>query len=103
LLWLREQTLVAQPWDAARLRFTGDPEPVLVLPAAYGTLANHVSVSRNGVLVSESSGLKQMQTAWVSREGAILSRAGEPDFYSSLKLSPDGRRVVLTRGSLLQP
>jgi Tol biopolymer transport system component len=102
LLWLREQTVVAQPWDAERLRFTGDPEPVFVLPAAYGQLANQVSVSRN-VLVSESSGLKQMQAAWLNREGATLARAGEPDFYSFPNLSPDGRRVVLTRGGPLQP
>lgn len=96
LLFLRGQTLMAQPFDAQRLALTGTPgsiaEHVLI-----NSTSNHpvFSASQNGTLVyqmgSEQGGWRLL---WFSRDGKQIGSLGDVDRYFDPAISPDGTRVA---------
>jgi hypothetical protein len=97
LLWLRGTTLLAQQLDVSRLQLEGEPYPVAD-PVAnlFGLIA--ASVSPNGLLLySAVTPLKQF--TWVDRAGKKLATVGEPLDTGPYRLSPDGRRLAMTRAS----
>jgi serine/threonine protein kinase len=100
LLWMRDLTLVAQPFDASRLRVVGDPVLVVEAVAANRTtdFMNAGFGSSSNGLLAYWSGVKgdQQQLIWMTREGARevlmdVGRHGDP------QVSPDGERVALER------
>jgi serine/threonine protein kinase len=99
LLWMRDSTLVAQPFDASRLAVVSDPVPVAESVGANrpSTFMNAgFGISSNGLLGYWSAITGANQLIWMTREGAreILmdfGRGGDPHF------SPDGQRLVLER------
>jgi Tol biopolymer transport system component/predicted Ser/Thr protein kinase len=99
LLWVRANTLMAQPFDPTRMLLSGKALPV---PGAgvVGTLgyANYpsFSVSHNGTIANDSES-NQYQPAWFDRSGAILSSLGQPERYAALRIAPDGQRAALMR------
>ena len=99
LLFMREKTLMAQPFDARSLKTTGDPSPVAeqvdYLP---GSIQGQFSVSQTGVLVYNSGGgsLKS-QITWFDRSGKALGTVGPPSVMQSPAISPDGSTVVVDR------
>jgi Tol biopolymer transport system component len=99
LLYQRDGTLMAQPFDAAALQFKGEAFPVaeqVQVNPSQGRVA--FDVSGNGVLVYRSSGgVLNTQLAWFDRGGKELSRIGEPGGYVSPKLSPDEKQVAVYR------
>jgi len=99
LLFARENSLVAQPFNAARLQMTGDLFPVA--EQINLTNLNHadLSVSLNGTLgyLTGGSGA-QNRLAWFDRDGKQLAMIGKPDPYTNLALSPDEKRVAVQRG-----
>ncbi|HUD98968.1 MAG TPA: winged helix-turn-helix domain-containing protein [Bryobacteraceae bacterium] len=99
LLWLRGGTLVAQDFDAATLKLSGEPHPVADPVTRIGTTGQmQVSISATGILLyNSSSPLRQFR--WVDRTGKPRGPVGEPAFSAFFHLSPDGRRIVVARGS----
>ena len=95
LVFPRENTLLAQPFDVRGLRTTGDAVPVGE-NVALGQASGDFSVSDNGVLAyrSQSSG-ENARVLAVDRRGVTLSEPAPPGKYSELSLSPDGRRLAL--------
>jgi serine/threonine protein kinase len=95
LLFLRDQTIMAQPFDSKRLELIGEPLPVAgQVVSAYGFWFH--SASTNGVLVYRSGGaLEKSQLTWFDRQGKILGTAGERGMYGGLALSPDGSRAAV--------
>jgi Tol biopolymer transport system component len=96
LLFVRDGTLMAQPFDAAKLATTGDAVPVAE-QVAYTALPTpaQFSVSQNGVLVYRSgSAGGNSQLTWFDRQGKNLGTIGNPGLYGSLAISPDGSRVA---------
>lgn len=99
LLYIRGGSLMAQAFDADRLRTTGDPFTVAkqagFLP---GSLQGQFAASQTGVL-SFYSGINPLlsQLTWVNREGKILETMGEPDVMQAPALSPDGTTIVVDR------
>ena len=99
LLFLREATLMAQPFDAAALALKGEPRPIAeqVGFTIYGL--GKFTVSDNGGLAY--SGGADTQTGapahltWYDRKGKNLGTIGEPGTYRTLALSPDGSRVAV--------
>ena len=94
LLHVTEETLVAQPFDAKRLEFTGEP-----IPLAEDIRVNNwgdatFSASRNGVLVYRPLGEDEEHLIWVDREGRVEEALGDPASYDGLSVAPDGRIVV---------
>ena len=96
LLFLRQTTLMAQPFDPRRLDVTGEPVPLaeLVGQSANGGM---FSASQGGVLVYGRSEEQQRQPAWFGRDGKPLGTVGPAGPFAHLQLSPDGKRVALTR------
>jgi Tol biopolymer transport system component len=100
LLFLREEAIMAQPFDARRLKLSG--EPVRVVEESIGTYLDYIlfSVSANGILAYQSSGTRTSQPTWFDRQGKVLSTVGEPGPYLTLALSPDATRALVSKRSL---
>lgn len=99
LLYVKDGTLLARPFDADKAEFTGEPVPVAENVSAGGVnFQGRYSVSRNGILtywVAASSTIRRL--AWVDRSGVELEQIGEPGTYSYCALSPDGKRLIVTQ------
>ena len=94
LLYVSQGALVAQPFDAAKLKVTGDPTIVAEHVADVGE--NHefdFSVSDDGVLAYQT-GSANSQFVWFDRTGKKLEAVAVPDNYSSIAISADGRRAA---------
>jgi serine/threonine protein kinase len=104
LLFVKDDALMAQPFDATSLELSGEPVPVLdqlalfkiAQPAPYAIY----SVSANGVLAWRPRStplLESKQLTWFNRSGEKLGTLGEPAVYFAPTLSPDERSVAVCR------
>jgi Tol biopolymer transport system component len=96
LLYLRERILVARPFDAQRLDFTGEP---FVIAEGVQTIAGAArgvfSAGDSGTLVYQQGGSDSIsRLAWFDREGRIAGNLGDPGTAYTLSISPDGSRVA---------
>jgi eukaryotic-like serine/threonine-protein kinase len=98
LLFLtNDGTLMAQPFDARRLKLTGEPIPVAQQVGRFRD-GGFFSASANGILVYRTGSTgAPTELTWLDRQGKILGRAGEPGDYLFPALSPDGTRAVVYR------
>jgi Tol biopolymer transport system component len=99
LLFLRETTLMAQPFDARRLVLTGDAFPIAenILTGVTTNPTGVFSVSENGVLVYQTgTATAGDQLLWLDRAGKQMGVLGDPALYSDLELSPDGKRASVS-------
>jgi Tol biopolymer transport system component len=103
LLFLRDDALLAQTFDANKLEMTGEPLPIVEKVRTscevnsngncdYG----YFSASANGVLAYVSGGNLERQLTWFDRQGKIVGVVGEKDRYTQLVLSRDGTTVGVT-------
>jgi len=98
VLFVRERTLLARPFDLARLEFTGDAVPVAerIFYAPNGLAA--FEVSNGGELiyrVGEGPAAGSSELVWFDRNGVKSEPVGEPTNSTRVELSRDGRRVAL--------
>jgi Tol biopolymer transport system component len=96
LIFVRDGSLLAQPFDAKALRVTGDPIPVsddVWFHRATGNAA--FSVSENGTL-AYAAGSPPSRLAWRDRSGHEIGTVGGPAVFNSPRLSPDGTRVAVS-------
>ena len=103
LLFLRDATLMAQPFDARTMRLTGDPVPI-----ADG-IANNTSNGRTALSVSDAgvlayrtgitAGVARSVLVWRDRSGRRLASVGAPADYVEAQLSPDARTVAVLIGN----
>ena len=95
LVFIRDQTLMAHPFDLDRLELTGEAFPV-----AQGVRGPRpsFSISMNGSLayLAVAVGLES-QLAWFDRTGRQRSEASPTGEYTRMHLSPDGKQVVFDR------
>jgi len=97
LLFVRDGTWLAQPFDADRLQLKGDPTPIaegVQFGSPYGGAA--VSASQNGVLAYRLAANAQLKLVWVDRKGGEQPLSTPPHNYRNPRLSPDGQRVSIT-------
>lgn len=94
LLFVRDQTLMAQHFDPAKLEMSGDPKPIVEQIAVRSRGVGAFAVSDNGVLAYLAGGRKS-QLSWFDRTGKTLGALGPPAYYGNLSLSPDGTRVAV--------
>jgi serine/threonine protein kinase len=95
LVFVRGETLMAQPFDQVQLKLTGEAVPIAsrVGPNDYGNSA--VSLSDNGVLLFRESARELTQLGWFSRSGAPQAPIGVPGPYLHPRLDSSGRRLAL--------
>jgi hypothetical protein len=98
LLFLRENTLIAQFFDDRTLELSGEPVPVAE-PVGSFLDRGLFSASDNGTLVyTTASSVLDYQLTWFERQGGkVLGTVGEPGGYSSVTLSPDGTKAAVVR------
>ncbi len=102
ILFVRDNTLMAAPFDAASARIAGDVFPVadgvyLSSPSSYLP----VTVSDNGVLVYKAgaAGDDQSQFGWYDRAGKSLALVGARGSISSPAISADEKLLVFQRAT----
>ena len=95
LLFVREKTLMMQPFDEQQLEPAGEPIPVAEPVGSFRDIG-YFSASGSGVLVYRIGGSSSArQLTWVDRQGKALGRAGEPHIYNDVALSPDDMRAAV--------
>ncbi len=99
LLYAIEGSLLAQPFDSRQLRLLGDPIPAgqEVWPHAL-IGAGPFSASNNGVLASRGAA-SPARLVWIDRAGRETGSVAPAGGFESLRLSPDSRRVVVSRAN----
>jgi eukaryotic-like serine/threonine-protein kinase len=91
LLFLRNRTLMAQPFDQKQLAVVGAP-----VPLADGV--SDFAASDNGVLVYQKAlaqSAASSQLVWFDRSGRQAGLVGTSANYGDLELAPDGQRVAV--------
>jgi len=101
LLFLRQNTLMTQPFDTNRRATTGDAVPIAediqhtFNPGAVGCF----SVSSAGLLAYQTGTAGgDVQLTWFDRKGKPLGTLGEPANIGDIEFSPD-RKSLATRNS----
>jgi Tol biopolymer transport system component len=104
LLWVRGDTLVAQRLDAAKGELEGKPVTVAdgLTDATLGSSRGRsvVSVAATGLMAYRTATGGMRRLIWLDRSGAARGTIGDADADATLSnpsVSPDGRRVVVSR------
>ncbi len=100
LFYSRGETVLVQPFDAAKLRFAGAAIPIADRVARlllWGLSLPLFSVSENGVVAYRSPESSRVQLAWHDRNGRRQAAVTEPEIYNVPVLSPDEKRLVVAR------
>jgi eukaryotic-like serine/threonine-protein kinase len=96
LLYLRDQFLIAQPFDPDKGDLTGEPRQLA--DGVYyesGFFRGVFAAANDGTLVFAPSGASLLsRLEWRDRTGKASEIAGEPALWRSISLSPDGRYVA---------
>jgi len=97
LVYLRDKTLVAQPFDGAALRSERraahfERRSAVLTGGRQGCVQ---CLQWGGVLVTQTGkGTSISQLTWFDRSGKPAGTVGMPGSHSNVRLSPDGRRVA---------
>jgi Tol biopolymer transport system component len=103
LLFVRDNTLMAQLFDTARGQTVGEALPVAESVSARLSYNYPFTVSEMGVLLYESGGLApgRNQMVWYDRRGKFLGVVGAPGPVWDPAISPDEKSIVFRRDSVL--
>jgi Tol biopolymer transport system component len=100
LLYTRERTLMAQPFDPAKLRASGEAVPIAE-QVDYVTVDQraHFSSSENGVLAYVSGGVVggASHLTWFERSGKTDGTVSAPGIVRWPAIAPDGRSIAFYR------
>jgi hypothetical protein len=99
LFYAKDGTLMAQPFDAAGLRFTGKPTPIAESVDYYDARnVGYFSAAQN-VLVFRRAPLENRELVWLDPAGKELDHWGDPAPYSGGSFSAASRMGVLYRAN----
>ncbi|HEV2200611.1 MAG TPA: protein kinase, partial [Bryobacteraceae bacterium] len=99
ILFVRENTLMAAPFDATSAQVSGDVFPVAEGVSLTNIVYLPVTVSEGGVLLYQTGGFNggTNQIGWYDRSGKSLGPVGAPGNVLDPALSPDEKSVVFSR------
>jgi eukaryotic-like serine/threonine-protein kinase len=98
LLFVRQATLMAQPFNLDRFQTSGEMFPVAeqvgnVAGVGFGQFAT----SENGVLAYWSSGGLGREFVWMDRSGQQIGQAFPAGDWPDFRLSPEEKRIVFSQ------
>jgi eukaryotic-like serine/threonine-protein kinase len=98
LLFEREGNLMAQPFDAASAKTSGEAVPIAEhVRFTAARWSGNFSASQTGRLVFHSGVVaRKTQLTWFDLDGKELGKLGEPGNVATTAISPDGTRVATT-------
>jgi eukaryotic-like serine/threonine-protein kinase len=95
LLFVQDGALLAQTFDSAKLRLTGEPVRIADGLAYVRTLGNGAfTVSANGTLAYQGAE-DASQIRWYDRRGNVTDATWPKQNYGALRFSRDGQRVAV--------
>jgi serine/threonine protein kinase len=98
LLYVEQGTLLARPFDAEALKWTGDARPVVQgIHYFFGPANAGFSVSKNGMLAYER-GMTSSRVVWMDRNGKEMSPVASLEYVDQVRLSSDGGHAALSVG-----
>ncbi len=107
LLYMRGNSLVAQPFDLSRRAISGEPAVIVdnVLVNVAINFGGAFSASQTGVLVHQATGGAQGADApfastalvWRTTSGTAQTLSDETGTFRHLAIAPDGRHALLTK------
>jgi dipeptidyl aminopeptidase/acylaminoacyl peptidase len=101
LVFVREGILVGQRFDVDRAELFGAPFSIASsVRYFYSTSAARFATAPGGALVHHTY-VDQERLAWVDRTGAEIGDLGPAGTYISMRISPDGGRVLFSRAQPL--
>ena len=98
LVYVREGTLFAMPFDLKRLEVTGQPAPILEdVVASPGVGGAQFSFSETGdfAYVGGQGGGQNLSIYWMDHEGRFTPLRETASSYANLAFSPAGNRLAL--------
>jgi len=98
LLFVRDNTLVAQRFDPDALELRGDPIPLSEGLGLDNVGLASMSASRTGALAYRQGQARQRRLVWVDRAGRETDALEQERDYFDAWLSPDGKRLVFDVG-----
>ena len=99
LVFIRDGTLWAAPFDSRALAVTGDAKPILTHPNA-GSVILHSAIGTTGSLIyqtgrSTSVDQQTFAVSWVDQHGQAQALSLPPRLFYFPRVSPDGARLVI--------
>jgi Tol biopolymer transport system component len=95
LIYLRDRTLLAQPFDADRLEMAGEPRVIAEQVAESTPLTPGRFFATSRLLIYGGQGGGSSQLVWFDRSGKRVSQITTGDGgYVRPSLSPDGKRIA---------
>jgi serine/threonine protein kinase/Tol biopolymer transport system component len=100
LLFMRQATLMAQPFDPKKMTLSGEPVAIADGIDSFA-VTNHAlfAVSDNGTLVYRGGSGSQNLLTWFDEHGNPTGTIGDPGDYTSPAVSPDSNRIAVSAGS----
>ena len=99
LIFARDSTVLAIPFDPVRYEVHGTPTPVIER-VVHNTMSgiSHFAVAPNGTLAYVPAGSNARTLVWFDRKGAATPVPAPPRAYGQARLSPDGKRAIVNVG-----
>ena len=95
VLFLRDNTLMAQPFHVANLELEGNTVPLGGPISVDGFERAHFEISPTGILIYRRGGfLGGNELAWFNRGGERIGSIGHAGDFRGARLSPDGQHVA---------
>jgi eukaryotic-like serine/threonine-protein kinase len=98
VLFVRDNTLVAQDLDVGTSTLTGSASTVAEqIDTQPATGLGYFSASETDTLIYRNVAGNDRQLTWFNREGKIVGTPGERAPYNLVKISPDGSKAAVVR------
>jgi serine/threonine-protein kinase len=102
LVFARDDTLFAVPFDIDTLKVKGQARPVVedIHVSVMGSA--QYTFSQNGTFAYLSALSRKRKLVWVDRQGVVQPLGAPSKAYQSVRVSPDGTRLAVTIAPKLQ-
>ena len=99
LVYLRQGTLFAVPFDPSRLTLAGVPAPILEDVSSRAGAGGFFAFAQNGTFVYLAGGGQGLPISWLDSAGKTQPLHAPTGVYYSLRFSPDGKRLAFAVAS----